>query len=84
MLHYEPAVTSRRGRRVDSCSPHSGFHVERPSFGAAFALLARQRKEIAIANRTSLVSELESFFDDGYITGIPRLVKSGKEATVYC
>jgi RIO kinase 1 len=30
------------------------------------------------------VAELQSFYDQGYLEGRPNLVRSGKEATVYC
>ncbi len=37
-----------------------------------------------VAEETVRYPELESFFDDGLITGVLRVEKSGKEATVIC
>jgi len=41
-------------------------------------------KEKTIARTSNLISELATFYDEGYIQGEPKLLKSGKEATVYC
>ncbi len=37
-----------------------------------------------MASRTALAEELDSFFYEGIIVGTPRMVRSGKEATVFC